>query len=65
MLYDSYADPESFVRRGLTLTTIFLVNVEKEDLNTTKTGNYRPAREMPFPWRADDGSALNADLVAL
>ena len=38
MLYDLYADPESFVRRGLTLTTIFLVNVEKEDLNTTKNG---------------------------
>ena len=28
-------------------------------------GHHRPASEMAFLWRADDGSTLNAGLVAL
>ena len=31
-------DPENFVRGGLTLTSFFLVNEGREDLNTTISG---------------------------
>ena len=30
-----------------------------------KAGRHRPASETAFKWRADDGSTLNASLVAL
>ena len=56
------ADPESFVRGGPTLTTVFffLVDEERDDPNTTISGP-----SLAFCWRADDGPALNAGLKAL
>ena len=64
----AYADPESFVRGGPTLTTFFFFFYFDEgwkDQNTTIAGHRRPASEMAFRWRADDGPTLNAGLVAL
>ena len=64
------ADPESFVRRGSTLTFLFVFFVEgMEDRNATKSGpssaRQRNAIEMAFRWRADNGPPLNAGSVAL
>ena len=45
------ADPENFARGGPTLTTFclfFLVDEGRDDPNTTKMGDYRPASETPF-----------------
>ena len=47
----TYADPESFVRGGPTLTIFFVVVeliIEEWDPNTTISGHRRPARETPF-----------------
>ena len=58
----SCADPESFVRGTPTLTTFFFFFI---------AGHHWPASETPlklkmaFRLRADDGSTLNAGLVAL
>ena len=51
------ADPESYVRGGPTLTTVFLVDEGREDQNTTISG--------PSPVRQRNGPTLNAGLVAL
>ena len=61
------ADPESFVRRGQFFT--FLVDTGREDPSTTISGpssaRQRNAILIAFCWRGDDGTALNAGLVAL
>ena len=54
-------DPESFVRWSPTLTAFVLVDVVREDPNTTKDGPSVMARQR----NADDGPTLNADLVDL
>ena len=51
-------------------TDVFLVDVWREDQNTTKTDHHRPTSETPadkmaFRWRADDGPTLNVGLVAV
>ena len=73
---DPWADPESFVRGGPTLTgffcvvfcLFFLVDEGREDQNTTLAG-HRPASGTPlngfFRCEADDGPTLKAGLVAL
>ena len=63
-------DPESFVKRGLNLITfycfffffvfVFLVDEGIEDPNNTINGP-----SLAFCWSVDDGSTLNAGLVAL
>ena len=58
------ADPESFVRGGPTLTTIFLIDEGREDPNTTINGSTSAHQQTQFKWRADVGPTLNADLVA-
>ena len=71
--WQTYADPESFVRGGPHLITFFclffLVDEGIEDLNTAINGpslaHKRNTIEMAFRWRADDGQTLNAGLVAL
>ena len=57
MIHDNNtcADPESFVRGGLNLITILLVDEGIEDPNTAST-----ARQQ----NTDDGPTLNVDLVA-
>ena len=60
--HNSCADPESFVRGGPTLTTIFFPFFKKNGPSSTRQQN---AIDMAFRWRADDGSPLNAGLVAL
>ena len=63
------ADPESFVRRGPTLTFYFCFLYFDEgtkDSNTTISGpltaRQRNAIQMAFRWRADGGPILNAGL---
>ena len=56
------ADPESYVRGGPTL--IFLVDEGREDQNTTIGGTSSARQRNVFSWRADNGSTLNAGLVA-
>ena len=54
------ADPESFLRRGPILARLFFVDKgRREDLNYTKSG------PISAHQRADDGSIVNAGLVAL
>ena len=60
--------PRKFCQRDLTLTT-FLVDEWRKDPNTTQSRQdiiVPPAKRhlMTFRWRADDGPALNAGLVA-
>ena len=57
---DSCADPESFVRGGQLVFFLCLADKGREDPITPKSGP-----SMAFRWRADDGSTLNAGLVAL
>ena len=47
----SCADPESFVRGGITLATFCLVDEGREDPKNTKYGHHLPASETPFKWR--------------
>ena len=73
----SYADSETFVRGGPTLTTFFYFffisfisfNERRNYLNASKSGpssaRQRNAIQMVFRWRADDGPTLNSGLVAL
>ena len=78
ILEQSCADPDSFVRRGPTLTPLFLVDEGIEAPNTTKTGHNRPASvttlniigppaKMTFRLWADDDIerwTLKAGLIA-
>ena len=62
------ADPETFVRRGPTLTTFFFKLMRGEMIQIPlKVGHHQPANEayLAFHWRADDGPTLNECLVAL
>ena len=47
---DPCADPESFVRGAPTLTAFFLMRRKRIKI-PLKSGNHRPASEMPFKWR--------------
>ena len=46
--------------------TFFLLLFKGERIQISlKAGHHRPASEMAFRWRADDGPTLNAGLVVL
>ena len=71
MCDDACADPESFVRGGPNLITIFFlvdggIEGQKNTLIAPSLACQKNAFEMAFRWRADDGPKLNAPgLVAL
>ena len=58
-----------FCQRGSKFDIVFLVNKGIENPNITINGpssaRQRNAIKMAFRWRADDGTTLNAGLVAL
>ena len=60
------SDPESLVRGGPTLTSVFRRKRRSKQI-PLKAGHHRPASETPFKWRfaGDNGPKFNTGLVAL
>ena len=47
-----------FCQRGSNYDNVLIVDEERDDPNTTKTGHYRPASKTPLKWRFAGGPMM-------